>query len=147
MYEKISDENIRIEKVQKLKRKILSEIDGILNKYKNEMSETLNDVGFEFCVKQSFALLKLKEYIEDEHSFMSYEAKDYNNDIVVYMISDKDLNIWSQEDYSFTISFLMRAENVDYDMFQLLNDRYFGYNFTNICESILYDKKQEKIVV
>lgn len=144
MYEKISDENIRIEKVQKLKQKILLEIDELLSKYRNGLSENLNDRGFEFCVKQSFALLKLKEYVEDEHSFMSYEEKDYNNDIVVYMISDKDLNIWLQEDYSFVISFLVEAENVDYDVFQILNDKYFGHNFTNICESILYDEKQNK---
>lgn len=77
---------------------------------------------------------------------MSYEAKDYNKDIVVYVILDKNLNIWLQEDYSFTISFLTRAESVNYDVFQLLNDRYFGYNFTNICESILYDERQEKAV-
>lgn len=145
MYEKISDENIRLEKVQKLKRKILSEIDGILSKYRNALSENLNDRGFEFCVRQSFALLKLKEYVEDEYSFMNYEAKDYNNDIVVYMISDKDLNIWLQEDYSFVIRFLTRAESVDHDVFQMLNDKYFGRNFTNICESILYDKRQEKL--
>ena len=144
MYEKISDENIRVEKVQKLKRKILSEIDDILSKYKNGLSENLNDRGFEFCVRRSFALLELKKYVENEYSFMSYEVKDYNNDIVVYMISDKDLNILLQEDYSFAISFLVEAENVDYDVFQILNDKYFGHNFTNICESILYDEKQNK---
>lgn len=144
MYEKISDEIIRIEKVKKLKQKILSEIDNLLSKYRNGLSENLNDRGFEFCIRQSFALLELKKYVENEYSFMSYEAKDYNNDIVVYTISDKDLNIWLQEDYSFVISFLVKAENVDYDVFQILNDKYFGHNFTNICESILYDDKQNK---
>lgn len=144
MYEKISDEIIRIEKVKKLKQKILSEIDDLLSKYRNGLSENLNDRGFEFCVRQSFALLELKKYVENEYSFMSYEAKDYNNDIVVYTISDKDLNIWSQEDYSFVTRFLVESEIVDYDVSQLLNDKYFGYNFTNVCESILYDKRQNK---
>lgn len=144
MYEKISDESIRIEKVKKLNRKILSEIDDLLRKYRNGLSKNLNDIGFEFCVRRSFALLELKKYVENEYSFMSYEAKDYNNDIVVYTISDKDLNIWLQEDYSFVIRFLVEAENVDYDVFQILNDKYFGHNFTNICESILYDDKQNK---
>lgn len=144
MYEKISDESIRIEKVKKLNRKILSEIDDLLRKYRNGLSKNLNDIGFEFCVRRSFALLELKKYVENEYSFMSYEVKDYNNDIVVYTISDKDLNIWLQEDYSFVIRFLVEAENVDYDVFQILNDKYFGHNFTNICESILYDDKQNK---
>lgn len=144
MYEKISDEIIRIEKVKRLKQKILSEIDDILSKYRNELSENLNDRGFEFCVRRSFALLELKKYVETEYSFMSYEVKDYKNDIVIYTISDKDLNVWLQEDYSFTIYFLIKAESVDYNIFQLLNDEYFGYSFTNICESIFYDKKQDK---
>lgn len=142
MYEKISDEIIRIEKVKKLKRKILSEINAMLNKYRNVTSKIPTDKGYEICIKQSFALLKLKEYIEDEHSFMNYETKDYNNDIIVYTVSDKNLNIWLQEDYPFTINFLMKAKNVDYNVFQLLDDGYFGYNFTNICESILYDKRK-----
>lgn len=144
MYEKISDEIIRIEKVKKLKRKILSEIDDLLSKYRNGLSENLSDRGFEFFVRRSFALLELKKYVETEYSFMSYEVKDYKNDIVIYIVSDKDLNIWLQEDYSFAISFLIQAEDVDYDVFQLLNDKYLGYNFTNMCEYILYDKKQDK---
>lgn len=77
---------------------------------------------------------------------MDYQCRDSSRDIVIYTISDKDLNIWLQEDYSFTINFLIKAESVDYDIFQLLNDEYFGYSFTNICESILYDKKQNKTV-
>ncbi len=146
MYEKISDEIIRIEKVKKLKRKILSEINVRLNKYRNMTSKIPNDKGYEICIKQSFALLKLKEYIEDKYSFMDYQCRDSSRDIVIYTISDKNLNIWLQEDYSFTINFLTKAENVDYDIFQLLNDEYFGYSFTNISESILYDKKQNKTV-
>lgn len=146
MYEKISDEIIRIEKVKKLKRKILSEINVRLNKYRNMTSKIPNDKGYEICIKQSFALLKLKEYIEDKYSFMDYQCRDSSRDIVIYTISDKDLNIWLQEDYSFTINFLIKAESVDYDIFQLLNDEYFGYSFTNIRESILYDKKQNKSV-
>lgn len=146
MYEKISDEIIRIEKVKKLKRKILSEINVRLNKYRNMTSKIPNDKGYEICIKQSFALLKLKEYIEDKYSFMDYQCRDSSRDIVIYTISDKDLNIWLQEDYSFTINFLIKAESVDYDIFQLLNDEYFGYSFTNISESILYDKKQNKTV-
>ena len=87
-----------------------------------------------------------KQYIEDKYSFMDYQCRDSSRDIVIYTISDKNLNIWLQEDYSFTINFLTKAENVDYDIFQLLNDEYFGYSFTNISESILYDKKQNKTV-
>ena len=102
MYEKITDESSRIEKVQKLKQKILSEIDNFLSRYRKRMSKNIDNKSFEFYVKRSFTLLELKQYIEDEYCFMSYESKDYNKDIVVYVIPDKNLNIWLQEDYSFT---------------------------------------------
>ena len=75
---------------------------------------------------------------------MDYQYRNIDRDIIIYTISDKDLNIWSQEDYSFVTRFLVESERIDYDVSQLLNDKYFGYSFTDISESILYDKKQNK---
>lgn len=144
MYEKISDEIIRLEKVKKLKQKILSEINVSLNRYRNMIFNNPNDKSCEFFIKQSFVLLKLKEYIEYKYSFMDYQYRNVDRDIIIYTISDKDLNIWSQEDYSFVTRFLVESERIDYDVSQLLNDKYFGYSFTDISESILYDKKQNK---
>ncbi|RHG20001.1 hypothetical protein DW272_02000 [Blautia obeum] len=144
MYEKISDEIIRLEKVKKLKQKILSEINVSLNRYRNMIFKNPNDKSCEFFIKQSFVLLKLKEYIEYKYSFMDYQYRNIDRDIIIYTISDKDLNIWSQEDYSFVTRFLVESERIDYDVSQLLNDKYFGYSFTDISESILYDKKQNK---
>lgn len=144
MYEKISDEIIRLEKVKKLKQKILSEINVSLNRYRNMIFKNPNDKSCEFFIKQSFVLLKLKEYIEYKYSFMDYQYRNIDRDIIIYTISDKDLNIWSQEDYSFVTRFLVESERIDYDVSQLLNDKYFGCSFTDISESILYDKKQNK---
>lgn len=144
MYEKISDEIIRLEKVKKLKQKILSEINVSLNRYRKMIFKNPNDKSCEFFIKQSFVLLKLKEYIEYKYSFMDYQYRNIDRDIIIYTISDKDLNIWSQEDYSFVTRFLVESERIDYDVSQLLNDKYFGCSFTDISESILYDKKQNK---
>ena len=61
---------------------------------------------FELFIKESFAMLYLKQYVEKEYSFMSFEAKYYNEDIVIYMVSDRELEVWLQDDYSFLYHFL-----------------------------------------
>lgn len=141
MYEKISDEAIRLEKVKNLKEKILVEIEQRMNICKKEMQSNIPDEDFNYCIKESFILLALKQYLKQDNCFMNYEAKYYDKDVVIYMISDKDLNIWLQKDYSFVTNFLSKAEDNGYDVFPLLHDRYLGCNFTNIFDSILYDKK------
>lgn len=143
MSEKISDMPIREDKVKRLKTKILTEIEKELEIIKMEMNEYLsNDNVFDYLVKRSFALLYLKQYIEKEYTFMSYEYQD--KDIIIYMVSDKYLEIWLQEDYSFVFNFLFEAEENGFNIFPLLTDHYFGYHFTNIFDSILYDKKMEE---
>lgn len=143
MREKISDMPIREDKVKRLKTKILTEIEKELEIIKVEMNEYLsNDDVFDYLVKRSFALLYLKQYIEEEYTFMSYEYQD--KDIIIYMVSDKYLEIWLQEDYSFVFNFLFEAEENGFNIFPLLTDHYFGYHFTNIFDSILYDKKMEE---
>lgn len=145
MYEKISDEPIRKQKVKKLKNKILKEIDCHIKIYKREMMNIENEY-YDNYVKEYFALLQLKEYLGNEYCFMQYEIKDYNEDKVVYMVSDKLLNIWSQKYYYFANHFLSNVEKNKYHIFGLLNDRYFGYEFTNLFDIVLYDKKQEELV-
>lgn len=146
MYGKISDEKIRREKVNKLKRKILSEINSRISYIKAHMITDTNNKYFDLFIKTSYALLRLKEYIEDDNCFMEYVAKYPNEDIVVYIVSDKNLNIWMQDDYSFIPIYLLKAEDIDYNVDSILTDKYFEYNFTSICESILYDKRQNKAV-
>lgn len=142
MNEKISDKPIREDKIKRLKEKILTEITDELNFIKEEMRECLsNDKAFNFLVKRGFALLTLKEYIDSEYVFQSFEAIFPDEDIIIYKVSDRDLSIWLQDDYSLVHNFLYRAVDYEYDVFPLLNDRYFGYDFTNIFDVVLYEKK------
>lgn len=144
MREKISEKQIRNDKVKKLKEKISIEISHELNQLKCEMRDTIsNDRCFDYYVKRSFALLRLKEYIEFEYAFMDVEAEYYDLGYIIYLVSDKNLDIWLQDDYSFTRQFLWKAEEIEYDIFPMLNDRYFGFQFTNIIDIVLYDKKME----
>ena len=145
MYEKISDEIVRREKIRKLKEKIMSEIKKEISNCKKELQSNIQDKDFDYCIRDCFALLELKRYIENDYCFMRYEAKYNDKNIVIYMVSDKDLDIWLQKDYSFVENYLLKAEEAGYNIFSILNDKYFGYNFTNIFDSILYDRKQGKI--
>lgn len=99
MYEKISEEEIRREKVEKVKNKILSEMYERLYAYKRRIQQNtdISDEEFDYCVRKSFALLELKKYLLNDNCFMSYEAKYGDEDIVIYMVSEKELNIWAQK--------------------------------------------------
>ena len=139
MSEKISDTLIREEKVRKLKIKILAEIEEELEFIKEELK--VCTIPFEVFVKRSFALLNLKEYISGEYAFMDYEAKYIDIDTVIYKISDECLNVWLQDDYYFVGNFLYQAKERQYNIFNMLNDKYFAHNFTNIYDFIAYQKK------
>lgn len=145
MYEKISDEIVRREKIRKLKEKIILEIEKRISNYKKGLQSKIEDELFNYYIKECFVLLELKQYLESDYCFMRYEAKYNDKDIVIYMVSDKDLDIWLQKDYSFVENYLLKAEEAEYNIFSILNDKYFGYNFTNIFDRILYDEKQRKI--
>ena len=146
MYEKISETPIREEKIKRLKAKILAEIDKrleILKKYLAENQEFIME-DFEYCITESFVLLKLKEYVEYEYSFQTYEAKYPEYDKIVYRVSDRELEVWLQDDYYFIGGFLVDVEENQGNVFPLLNDHYFGYRFTNIFDYIHYDEKIKK---
>ena len=141
MYDKISNETERVDKVKKVKEKILSEIKNEMIVYKDQMQHAITDEDFEYFVRNSFALLELKKFLENEDSFMRYEIKLPAKDIVIYMVSDKNLSIWLEDDYSFIHNFLDKVEKNEYNVFPLLNDRFFETYFTNICDSILYGRR------
>lgn len=149
MYEKISEIPIREEKIRKLKEKILKEIDKYLERNRKDMKVYLVDdeneiEDWNFMVTQEFSLLRLKDYIEDGKTFWSFEARYNDKDIIIYQVSDRKLNIWLQEDYNFTSNFLCKIEFEGFcDVFELLNDRYFGYEFTNIFDEIQYDDRMK----
>ena len=122
------------EKIAKLKKKILNEIDSLLERYKAEASQA---ESFEFAVKNSFALIKLRDYINNPVSFNQI----WNNG---YIISDLHIDMWLQEDYSFAFNFLYIAEEHNYNIIPLLNDNFFELYFTDIVDEALYKQKLQK---
>lgn len=93
-------------------------------------------------ITEEFSLLRLKEFIEQPELFQSFEARYDDKDIIIYQVADNYLNIWLQEDYNFTLNFLCKIKYEEfYDVYEILNDRFFGYEFTNIIDKIQYQEK------
>lgn len=105
------------------------------------MQSNISDDNFEYHIKEVFALLNLREYIKSKYCFMDSEIKREKDNFVIYMVQDEDLDIWLQDDYPFAINFLIKAEKCGYDIFPLLNDKYFGYQFTDIHDKIMHTEK------
>ena len=76
MYEKISDIEKRKNLVNKLKNKINKEI-KIKRKNHNELYKYNDDKDYVVnqIIKEEFAMIKLKEYLGYENSFMDYSIK------------------------------------------------------------------------
>ena len=75
-YEKISDELKRQEKVNRLKSKILSDMNKKIDVCKRELhSDATSDEDYSFCVYRYFYLLGLKKYIEDKFTFMCWTCE------------------------------------------------------------------------
>ena len=149
MYEKISDESKRQEKVNKLKSKILANINKKIDVCKFELhSDTTSDEDYSFWVYRCFYLLELKKYIEAKYTFMCWTYECEDKDIRIYVVNDLYLNIWLQDDYSFVNTFLYNLEfetevKCNYsNMYSYLNDNYFGHNFTSILDVARYERDQ-----
>lgn len=125
----------RIKKVNILKKKILKEIDDRLKLSISEMDDGLQMEDFIFYVNESFSLHKLKLFIESECSFMERQYGEY-------IVSEKNLDIWLQEDYDFVINYLILAEEYGYNIFPMLKDKYFQIQFTNIMDIVRWDNKK-----
>lgn len=139
MYEKTCDKKIRLEKVNKIKTKILAEIEKELKLLKEEIESGISEEYYVYCIKQSFSLFALKDYINSKYTFMDWEAM--NDEFVVYKISDEQLNIFLQDEFSFVIIFLMKVEEKGFNVFPLLTDAYFGYRFIPVIETVRYRQR------
>ena len=154
--EKISEQHIRLAKVQKLKKKILSEIKGFSNYLKEGLKEVCNDdrLFSEFFVKAVFEqtkLIYLKQFVNDPSFFMKVVMKDVSYDVIVYNVSDKHLDMFIDNDFLFTQKFLEQTSNIEItDLDNYLNDSFFEFSFVSTFEEMMHDKKisaQEKVII
>lgn len=145
--EKLSEKEIRNKKIVQLKEKIKKEIEEKILDNKQYMKAYLEENDFDTwksLITEAFVLLKLKEYVELNTSFNMIETCIPEKDIIIYTISIDLINLWLQDEYQFVNQFLF---NMEYDeiknVFTILNEKYFAYNFTNIYDIVLYKQKNE----
>lgn len=150
MNEKISEKPIREEKIKKLKEKIYSEIDDITKRIRREIYQLLfvdnTDEYFEddweYLISKGFYLIKLKEYIDNPMVFQTIIAEYKDDDIVIYQVSDENLDIWLQDDFNFVLTFVNNMEFRERrNVYEILNDKYFEYDFVSIFEKVRLKQK------
>lgn len=149
MYERISDIENRQILVNKLKNKINKEI-KIQRKNHNELYKYNDDKDYVVnqIIKEEFAMIKLQEYLDYEHSFMDYTVKYYDKDVVIYCIDISLINIWLQDTFNFVNNYLDKAAENNYnDILFILNDKYLGNEFTSIFDTALYKEKNKDIKI
>lgn len=149
MYERISDIENRQILVNKLKNKINKEI-KIHRKNHNELYKYNDDKDYVVnqIIKEEFAMIKLKEYLDYEYSFMDYSIKYYDKDIVIYYIDIYLINIWLQDTFNFVNNYLDKAVENNYNnILSILNDKYLGNEFTSVCDTVLYKEKNKDIKI
>jgi hypothetical protein len=149
MYERISDIENRQILVNKLKNKINKEI-KIQRKNHNELYKYNDDKDYVVnqIIKEEFAMIKLKEYLDYEYSFMDYSIKYYDKDVVIYYIDIDLINIWLQDTFNFVNNYLDKVDEHNYnDILFILNDKYLGNEFTSIFDTALYKEKNKDIKI
>lgn len=149
MYERISDIENRQILVNKLKNKINEEI-NIKRKNHNELYKYNDDKAYVVnqIIKEEFAMIKLQEYLDYEHSFMDYTIKYYDKDVIIYCIDISLINIWLQDTFNFVNNYLDKAADNNYnDILSILNDKYLGNEFTSIFDTALYKEKNKDIKI
>lgn len=63
------------------------------------------------------------------------------DELIVYKVSDEQLNIFLQEEFYFVIIFLMKMEEKGFNVFPFLTDKYFGYRFIPVIEAVRYRQR------
>ena len=147
---KLSEKHLREEKVERLKTKILGEIKTIQADCLDVLEVFLqnkNSVDVDFIeneISTYFCLMQLKRCLESPGMFMQCTMINDLTDTITYIINDKTLDIWLQDNYSFTSQYLTIIEGRPLFMVSVFDEYYLAYNFTNTFDRIAYNKKMEE---
>ena len=149
--EKISEESIRRQKIDEIKSRGMKEILERKNKLKQAISTSDNIEIIDRLVKEYYALIVLENYFNDENSMMDFTAKRYKEDVAIYKIPIKYLNIWLESDsivsrYLTFVLFDEDFENEAESVIPYLTDEMIGHSdrFITAIDSILYDEKHKE---
>lgn len=138
---KYSEKHIREEKVQKLKEKILKELEQKMYERKQMLAFALKEdhddelIGRD--VLELACLIQFKNYVENyERAFLERESWSEERDFINYTIDNNYIDVYLQEDFDFTHAFLFKCSMNGYNAHLLLSkgDDTFSYNFITLIE-------------
>lgn len=153
--ERISEQNIRQEKVERLLKKIDTELKDKMDYYKH-WSKECDDNMFNYFSAYYHYLTYLKYYIQKSDVFMSTDFVDRSVDIVSYKIPIRLIDIFLLDDFNFVNQFISvigglmndgeEGEDapIPIDICGLLNENFFSHSFISICDELLYEKRLEE---
>ena len=133
-----------MKKVQQLKKKILDELNCVQRDLQTSLQRDLSAEDYAFAINCAFALIQLEKFLQEDGSFMHEIAMYSEQDIVIYNVANRDLCIWLQDRFNFVERYLMLASERNFNVFAMLNDKYFGGGFTSVIERALFEKEQSE---
>lgn len=146
MYDKYSEMHLRQEKVNKLKSKLLAEIDEELKKVFMGLREFYEpEIDKEWVIGTRYSqrlhnLFVLKHYLEYERSFMDFHNIYEEQDIIVYKLSDRMLDIYSNMDMAL-IRILTALETSGGIVEEMMDDQSFEHGLLTTLEIMIEEKK------
>ena len=148
MYERISESNIRENKIRALKDKIIKEIQILDEETKVAIKElgNLTDTDlWKYYIERAFFLIQLLDFINSDSAFQSIIAEYRSVDKVVYNLSIESIDIFLQENFNFTreLLLLIKNDNGFGHIDNYLNDRCFELQIINIFERTLWRNNNE----
>lgn len=137
MLEKLSEEDIRIKKIDELKNKIKTEIDEITKIIKVD-DDDYHHISFYLNILHNHIL---EGSDRNGAAFMQWEYYDTQKDIIQYTIPIGTINMWLQDDYNFTRRFIY---NIAQNPNARLSDEFFVNNMLTAVEEIIYEKRMKE---
>lgn len=142
MSNKLSDQPKRIEKVKRLKAKILREVSVERSSILHAISCNDGEPTKQNILELSW-LYAMEEYINHDLSFMGYHSIHPKYDNIAYIISDDKIDAMLYKDFNFVLKFMfimehLSTENIKimakYSIGMMLNDKYISDNLVSIID-------------
>lgn len=138
MVEKLSESDVRLGKITKLKKKIISDID----KLQTQIEASLRVYGWnEDDIITAYNLVKLRCFVEKE-DFMGFIVSDENSGNIIYDIPIQNIDMWLDESSRFVASYLAHASRLGSIDF-ILNADYMGHSLISFTEQLIYETKKK----
>ena len=148
-YERISNKEERLTKVNKLKDKIRTELEEIR---KSEMhilnTFNMNKESYKECILTLTALFAIEDFIDDPYVFMRESAVYSEDDIIIYTTHIYHINLMLDDKFNFCqhVLILLQTLNGYYSLEDILYEKNLIRNLITSFDEIDYDNRHNQEV-